>query len=167
MARILGACLALTLAGMTPAMADEPVQLDDETLDTVTAGAFALAGFRFTLDPGNDPFVYDTVAQGVDNQTFQLQGGVAGPTGEVAADVAGVVSTQTNPYGSVSIARFSGLTGKAGTGSVSITPSAATSGRFRGSSGVIVPFTGENGITEYHGASWAWGYDAPTVAYVR
>lgn len=167
MARILGACLALTLAGMTPAMADEPIRLDDARLDAVTAGASALTGFKFTLDPGNNPIVFDTVALGVDNTPFELDVAVPGETGVAGASVVGEVNTQTNPLGSVSIARFSGLTGEAGTGTVTISPSASTSGRFRGSSGVIVPIQGENGITEYHGASWAWGYDVPTVASMR
>jgi hypothetical protein len=167
MTRILGACLALTLAGMAPAMADEPVRLDDATLDTVTAGAMALAGFKFTLDPGNDPLVIDTVALGVDNTEFELNTVRAGPTGAAGTDLVGEVKTQTNPYGSVSVARFSGVVGEAGTGTVSIVPTASTSGRFSSSSGVIVPIPGENGITEYYGASWAWAFDVPTIASTR
>lgn len=163
MARILGACLALTLAGMAPAMADEPVRLDDATLDAVTAGATALAGFQATLDPGGTPVIVDTVALGVDNQSFQLQGGLAGPTGEAGINAAGQVSTETNPYAVVSVAQISGVTGAAGTGSASIGRSASVSGQRTGSGAAIIRIPGANGITQYYGTSWAWGFDVPTV----
>ncbi|MEZ5865664.1 MAG: hypothetical protein R3D25_16910 [Geminicoccaceae bacterium] len=156
----------MMLAGMAPAMAGEPLRLDDATLDIVTAGATSLAGFEIGLNPGSGPFVVNTVSQGVSNGSFALQGAAQDDTGIAAADLTGVVTTETTPYSSVSIARIGGATQTLGTGTASVDPAMTASGQNIGFGSVIIPIPGENGITEYVGASWAWAIDVPTVAVI-